>query len=95
MPVSFVVMQFLALAVPVGALGFFGWLALRFVRAKERDAGRIDTVRPDDLSRIQDAMLALQSEVAQIRERQEFVEKLLERPRSPQEIPGQSSGREE
>ena len=82
MPPGFIFMQLVALAVPVGALGFFGWLALRFVRAREREAGRIEPSRPDELARLHEAVLALQSEVQALRERQEFVERLLERPRS-------------
>lgn len=80
MPVFF---PLIAMAIPLGALGFFGWLALRFVRARERDAGvRVEPgARPDELERLSETVQALQSEVHTLRERQEFVEKLLERPR--------------
>lgn len=81
MPPGFILLQIIFMALPVAALGFFGWLALRFVRARERDAGRLEAVRPDELARLEDAVLGLQSEVHAIRERQEFVERLLERPR--------------
>jgi hypothetical protein len=82
MPIGFMLVQLLFLAVPVGALGFFGWLALRYVRARERDVGGRLEARPDELARLNEELQALQSEVSGIRERQDFVEKLLERPRS-------------
>lgn len=80
---GFMFMQLLFFALPIGAVAFFGWLALRYVRTRERDAGaRIESVRSDELARIEDAVLALQSDMHSLRERQEFVERLLERPRS-------------
>lgn len=83
MPPGFVFFQLLFMAVPIGALGFFGWLGLRFVRARELDAARNSgaSVRPDELQRLQDTVLSLQAEVHSLRERQEFVERLLEKPR--------------
>ena len=86
MPPGLMFFQLLFMAVPVGALGFFGWLALRFVRARELDAARGvgASVRPDELQRLQDTVLAVQSEVQALHERQEFVERLLEKPRSEQ-----------
>ncbi len=75
-----VLVQLAFLAVPVGGIAFFGWLGLRYVRARERDVGaRVESVRPGELTRLEDAVLALQSEVHSLRERLEFVEKLLER----------------
>jgi hypothetical protein len=83
MPPGFMFLQLLFLTLPLAALGFFGWLALRFVRAREREAGnRLPPAHTDDLERLEEAIHSLQSEVASIRERQEFVEKLLEPPRS-------------
>jgi hypothetical protein len=82
MPAGFLFVQLVFAAVPIGALAFFGWLGLRFVRAREREsAARLGTARPEELARIQDALLSLQTEVHALRERQEFVERLLERPR--------------
>lgn len=81
--VGFMLMQLLFFVLPVGAVAFFGWLALRYVRARERDAGaRVESGRADELARLEEAVLALQSEVHALQERQEFVERLLERPRS-------------
>lgn len=39
MPFGFIVMQLVFFALPVGAVAFFGWLGLRYVRAGERDIG--------------------------------------------------------
>jgi hypothetical protein len=70
------------LLAPAGAVVFFGWLALRYVRSKERDsASGINTVLPSEVAKLQDIVTSLQSEVQGLRERQEFVERLLERPR--------------
>jgi hypothetical protein len=81
-------MPLIAVAAPLGGLAFFGWLGLRFVRAKERDAGaRIENMSPGELARLQETMLAFQSELHALRERQEFVERLLERPRQDK-LPG-------
>jgi len=74
-------LNLLFLALPLGALGFFGWLALRFVRARERDVARLDGLRTDELARLQEAILVMESEISALQERQDFVEKLLERPR--------------
>jgi len=91
MPPGFMLIQLFMIAIPVGALGFFGWLALRFVRAKEVDAAnKLEaTVRPDELARLQDTVATLQAEVHGVRERQEFIEKLLDRPRpqQPEQLP--------
>lgn len=81
---AFLLLNFLVLALPVGTVAFFGWLALRFVRAKER----ANLVEPPgaprgQLARIEDSLEALQREVQSLQERQTFVEKLLERPREP------------
>jgi hypothetical protein len=69
------------LIVPVGAVGFFGWLGLRFVRAREREALRADGSDASEVRRLQEQVEVLQTEVDAIRERQEFVERLLDRPR--------------
>lgn len=85
MPFGFIVMQLVFFALPVGAVAFFGWLGLRYVRARERDIGaRLEgeSGRADELARLRDAVLELQSDVHALRERQEFVERLLESPRS-------------
>lgn len=86
MPFGFIVMQLVFFALPVGAVAFFGWLGLRYVRARERDVGaRLkaeSSGRADELARLRDAMLELRSDVHGLRERQEFVERLLESPRS-------------
>lgn len=75
-------MQLLFMTVPIGAVGFFGWLALRFVRARERDvAMRIAPPPSDELVQLREAVFSLQSELHTLRERQDFMEKLLERPR--------------
>jgi len=82
MPPGLFVVQMLFAAVPVGALVFFGWLGLRYVRARERDVvGRLETASAEELARLQDTVVTLQTEVHTLRERQEFVERLLERPR--------------
>jgi cell division protein FtsB len=81
MIMGWVFLNLLFLALPLAALGFFGWLALRFVRARERDVARLDGVRTDELARLEDAVLVLESEISALRERQDFVERLLERPR--------------
>jgi hypothetical protein len=82
MPPGFMLLQLLFLLLPVGAGVFFGWLGLRFVRARELEAGRRGGgAKADDVARLEDAVLSLQSEVQSIRERQEFVEKLLDKPR--------------
>jgi hypothetical protein len=82
MPPGFLVFQLLTLTVPLGALGFFGWLGLRFVRAREREAaGRIDVAAPQEVAQLREAVNALQSEVHALQERQDFMERLLERPR--------------
>lgn len=83
MPIGFMFMPLIFFGLPIATVGFFGWLALRYVRARERDVGaHVESARSDELTRIEDALLALQSEVHSLRERQEFVERLLERPRS-------------
>jgi hypothetical protein len=81
MIMGWVFLNFLFFALPLGALGFFGWLALRFVRARERDVARLDSLRTDELARLQDAILVMESEISALQERQDFVERLLERPR--------------
>jgi len=67
---------------PVAAVVFFGWLGLRFVRAREQanlmtgpGASRAE------LTRMEETLETLQREVQALQERQTFVEKLLERPR--------------
>ena len=78
----FALLQLVFLIVPVDAMGFLGWLALRFVRARERDvATRVEGARPEELARVNDAILALQSEITTLRDRQDFVERLLEKPK--------------
>jgi hypothetical protein len=78
----FALLQMVFLLVPVAAMGFFGWLALRFVRARERDAAtRVEGARPEELARVNDAILALQSEITSLRDRQDFIERLLEQPK--------------
>jgi hypothetical protein len=82
-PNLFPLMSLVFAAVPLGGLVFFGWLGLRFVRARERDvAGHLEAASAEELTRLQDTVVNLQSEVHALRERQEFVERLLERPRS-------------
>lgn len=66
--------------VPLGAVGFFGWLALRFVRARERDSLHGAPSDSGDLRKLEDHVQDLQAEIQSIRERQDFMEKLLERP---------------
>lgn len=83
-PPGFLLMQLLAVAVPLGGVGFFGYLALRFVRAKERETALRSAARPADggeLARIDDTLAALQAEVRELRENQRFLERLLEKPR--------------
>jgi hypothetical protein len=73
----------LSLLIPVGAVGFFGWLALRYVRARERETtNRISSPPSEELARLQDAVTSLQTDIHALRERQDFMERLLERPRS-------------
>jgi hypothetical protein len=67
--------------IPIGAVVFFGWLGLRFVRARERDSLHNTSSEGSDVRRLEDLVHDLQAEVHSIRERQEFVEKLLERPK--------------
>jgi hypothetical protein len=81
MIMGWVFLNFLFFALPLGALGLFGWLALRFVRAREQDVARLDSLRTDELARLQDAILVMESEISALQERQDFVERLLERPR--------------
>jgi cell division protein FtsB len=82
MPPGLILLQLVSFALPIGAVAFFGWLGLRYVRARERDvSARLDSVRQSEVARLQDTVLALQTEVQTLRERQDFVEKLLERPR--------------
>lgn len=73
----------LLVMLPVGAIGFVGWLALRYVRACERQAaGRAELPAHErEVVRLRDEVMTLQSEVESLRERHEFVERLLERPR--------------
>jgi hypothetical protein len=75
------IMLLLSFFLPIGAVAFFGWLALRFVRARERDSLRDTSSEGSDVRRLEDLVHDLQAEVHSIRERQEFVEKLLERPK--------------
>ncbi len=78
-------MFFIFPLVPIAALVFFGWLGLRFVRAKEQDAlGRGSAGGSTELARIEETLETLQREVQALQERQTFVEKLLERPREPE-----------
>lgn len=92
MPVGFMLMQLVFFALPVGAVAFFGWLALRYVRAREQDVGaHVEAARADELARVQDMIVELQSEVHALRERQEFVERLLERPRSDRAVSARSA----
>ena len=68
--------------VPLGAIAFFGWLALRFVRAKEQGNLPVGpSASRAELGRIEDTLETLQREVQGLQERQAFVEKLLEGPR--------------
>lgn len=74
------------MVIPLAAVVFFGWLGLRFVRAKEQanlTAGAGGAAGPSraELARIEETLDAVQREVQALQERQAFVEKLLERPR--------------
>jgi hypothetical protein len=85
-PPGFILFQVLMMALPVGAIGFFGYLALRFVRAKEREtalrgAARHGGTDAGELAKIQETLATLQAEVHELRENQEFIERLLEKPR--------------
>jgi hypothetical protein len=72
----------ISIVLPLGAVGFFGWLALRFVRAREREALREGNVDSPEVRRLREQVESLQTEIDGIRERQDFVERLLERPRT-------------
>ncbi len=63
---------------PAGAAVYFGWLGLRFVRAKERAA----ELRGDrsDLLRLEEQMRELRTEIETLRDRQDFTDRLLQRP---------------
>ncbi len=75
---------FFPMLVPAAAVFFFGWLGLRFVRAKEQaNALARPAAAPPELTRIEESLELLQGEVQRLQERQTFVEKLLERPREP------------
>ncbi len=67
---------------PAAAVVFFGWLGLRFVRAKEQ-ANQVtgQAASSAELARIEETLESLQHEVQALQERQTCVEKLLERPR--------------
>ncbi len=67
---------------PLAAVVFFGWLGLRFVRAKEQ-ANQLPGASRGELSRIEETLETLARDVQALQERQTFVEKLLERPREP------------
>ncbi len=76
---------FLPMLIPTAAVVFFGWLGLRFVRAKEQaNALSRPAAAPAELARIEETLELIQREVQRLQERQTFVEKLLERPRGPQ-----------
>jgi cell division protein FtsB len=83
LPIGIIIMQILALALPVGAVGMFGYLALRFVRAKEHEAALRGSARQDadTLDRLTATVSALQAEVTELRDNQRFLERLLEKPR--------------
>jgi len=83
MPPGMMFLPMLSLLVPIGAMGFFGWLGLRYVRARERETtNRVAGPSSEELTRLQDVVTSLQSEVHSLRERQDFMERLLEQPRS-------------
>ncbi len=75
---------------PLAALVFFGWLGVRFVRAREQ-ANEIARggAAPGggQLGRIEETLEALQQQLQALQERQAFVEKLLERPRPQEGVP--------
>ncbi len=77
---------FFPMLFPIAAVVFFGWLGLRFVRAKEQatlgaaSAAGAAASRAE-LARIEESLDAVQHELQKLQERQTFVEKLLERPR--------------
>lgn len=77
---SMILMMMILWLLPIGAVGFFGWLGLRFVRARERD---VIGTGSDQLEqrRLEELVEGLQAEVQALSERQDFMEKLLERPR--------------
>jgi cell division protein FtsB len=82
MPIEMILLQLVFLAVPVATVGFFGWLALRYVRSREREA-EVRRIEPSDhVEGLRESVETLKAEVRLLRERQEFIEKLLERPRS-------------
>jgi len=81
---------------PFAAAAYFGWLGLRYVRAKEQ-ANQIARggLAPDrgELGRIEESLETLQRDVQALQERQAFMEKLLERPRPDTALPGPEVGR--
>ncbi len=73
---------FFPMLIPAAAVVFFGWLGLRFVRAKEQaNALARPGAPPAELARIEESLEMLQRDVQALQERQGFMEKLLERPR--------------
>ena len=72
---------FFQMLFPIAAIVFFGWLALRYVRAREQDSLGRPAGSTVELTRIEETLETLQREVQALQERQAFVEKLLERPR--------------
>ncbi len=78
-PPMFFILPFLF---PLAVVGFFGWLGLRFVRAKEQ-ANQLPGASRGELSRIEETLETVQRELQALQERQAFMEKLLERPREP------------
>ena len=75
----FLVLRLLA---PLAALGFFGWLALRYVKSKELNPeSKSEHLLLAEVGKLQDVVASLQTDMDALRERQEFTERLLERPR--------------
>jgi hypothetical protein len=55
---------------------------LRYVKSKERNAGPMsDDLLLTEVSKLQDVVASLQTDIEVLRERQEFTERLLEKPR--------------
>ncbi len=85
-PAFFFIFPFLF---PLAAVAFFGWLGLRFVRAKEQ-ANQLPGAARGELARIEETLESVQRELQALQERQAFVEQLLERPREPRAALGQA-----
>lgn len=65
---------------PLVGIALFGWLGWRFVRARER---ALETgIANDEIARLHEVITGLQTEIHGLRERQDFTEKLLDRPQA-------------